>query len=445
MSTDRGGQDQGTVGRNSMRVLASQIAGNSGYFAAVLLLARALGPAERGTVAFITVTALVTSQAANLGVADATSVMAARSPELRPALLANITLLALAGSAIVGASTAVVLEFLPGVRPAGIGTGALVILAVACTVTAATVAGYGYLRGCGHFGAYSRVQATAPWMYAACLGIAQATVGLTVVRAAVIWTVVQALSGARLLLAAGSLSGWVRPDLRLLVASIRFGSRAWVGSLSRLLNARTDQIITGLIATEATLGIYAVAVNASEVLYYLPGAAAAALLPAVAGNPDAGTERTLRVFRSVLLLTTFACLLGAIAGPLALPLVFGHAYRGAVGPFLILIPSAIGFATMNVFTGSTLGSLAPGRSSIGPLVALITQTTLDFILIPSLHASGAAIAATTALLAGGIVALAVYRSRFPFPWRALLPGTSDLSLLGRLARRLLRGPAVAAP
>jgi O-antigen/teichoic acid export membrane protein len=126
-----------------------------------------------------------------------------------------------------------------------------------------------------------------------------------------------------------------------------------------------------------------------------------------------------------------------------LPLVFGERYRPAVGPFLILVPSAIGFATMGLFSRAALGSMAPGRSSLGPLAALITQTALDLILIPGSGATGAAIAATAALFVGGAVSVSLYRSHSPFAWRLLLPRWRDVSELRQLARRLARGPAIA--
>jgi O-antigen/teichoic acid export membrane protein len=133
----------------------------------------------------------------------------------------------------------------------------------------------------------------------------------------------------------------------------------------------------------------------------------------------------------------------AALGPLLLPLVFGDAYRPAVVPFLLLLPSAIGFATMSVFTRSSLASLAPGRSSLGPLAALVCQTTLDLVLIPRAGASGASVAASVALLVGGTVAVFVYRSRFPFAWGLLRPRSGDLSTIRSLARRLMRPPAAA--
>ncbi len=435
---------QGSIGRNSLRVLISQVSGNTGYFVSVLLLARALGPTDRGTVAFITTTALVASQLANLGVSAATTVFAARSPNLRPALLANITLVTLLGATFVGLVIVALLVFVPGLRPAGISAGGLAFLALGTATCASAAGGYAFLQGCGRFRPYSYVQATVPWVYSFALAVVDLAAGLTIVRAAAIWTGMEALGGVLTVTAAAKGTGWTWPDLKLLRDSVRFGARAWIGSLSQLLNARTDQIITAIISTEAVLGVYAVAVNASEVLYYLPSAVATALLPAVAaGDPGTRLERTLRVYRAVLLFTLVLIVFAAALGPLILPLVFGSAYQPAVVPFLILVPSALGFATMSVFTGSALGSLAPGRASLGPLAALISQTTLDLILIPRAGASGAAIAATVALLTGGAVAVSLYRSRFPFAWGLLRPRLRDFGTIRSLARRILRPPAVA--
>jgi O-antigen/teichoic acid export membrane protein len=424
-------------------VLVSSVVGNAGYFAALLLLARVLGPSGRGTVAFITVTALVTSQLANLGVTQATIVMAARSPSLRPVLLANVTLASLAGAAVVGLCIAALLALVPGIRPAGTGGVVLVILVVATTAAASAAAGYAFLQGTGRFGPYALVQAGSAWAYAVALAVLQLTVGLTVNWALVTWAAAQGLSGLVLLAAAALDTGVARPELGVLRESVRFGVRAWIGSLSHLLNARTDQIITGLISTEATLGIYAVAVNSGELVYYLASAASTALLPAVAASdPAVRVERTLRVYRAIVLLTLMGMLAAAALGPVLLPLIFGNAYRPAVGPFLILIPSAMGFATQGLFSQAALASLAPGRSSLGPLVALMTQTVLDLVLIPRSGASGAAIAATAALIVGGAVSVSVYRSRFPFAWRALLPRLRDLGELRNLAQRLVRRTAV---
>ena len=86
-------------------------------------------------------------------------------------------------------------------------------------------------------------------------------------------------------------------------------------------------------------------------------------------------------------------------GPVLLPLVFGAAYAGSVEPFLWLLPSAIGFVASAVFSNALLASGAPALSSLGPVVSLTVGVALDLVLIPRLGATGAAIAASAALLA----------------------------------------------
>jgi O-antigen/teichoic acid export membrane protein len=125
----------------------------------------------------------------------------------------------------------------------------------------------------------------------------------------------------------------------------------------------------------------------------------------------------------------------AALGPVLLPLVFGDAYRGAVAPFLWLLPSAIGFVASAVFSNALLASGAPALSSLGPVVALTVGVTLDLLLIPRLGASGAAIAASAALLCGGTAAAVAYGVRSGLPPAALLPRKADLELLANLAMR----------
>jgi O-antigen/teichoic acid export membrane protein len=382
---------------------------------------------------------MVTARCASLGVDEATRVFAAQRPGARPALLANLILatvvLCTAGAALVcGALLA-----LPSVRPEGIGRQELAILAAATLATGTGFSGYAYLQGCSRFRPYGLVQSTVSWFYAVLLAITWVVAGLTAARAAVAWTVAQALQGVVLLGAGLPGIGLGRPSAHLLRESIAFGARAWVGGLSKFLNARTDQILTALIASEATLGIYAVAVNASEILFYLPAAVAAALLPAIARDGlGSGPERTLSVFRAVALVTLGGIVVAAVLGPVLIPPVFGNNYQGSVAPFLWLLPGAIGFGASVMFSAALVASGSPGLSSLGPAVALALGIALDLVLIPAHGASGAAAAASAALLAGGAAATAAYRSRTGFEWGELVPRPRDVGTLEGLARRALR-------
>ena len=426
------------VARGSALLFWSKVAGNAGFFAAVLILARALGPTGRGTIAFITVTALVAARVASLGVGEATTVFVARRPEARGALLANAAAFMFSSGLLAAAVACGALVALGDERPAGLRAPELAVLACATVLSALTEVGYVYLLGANRLRSVALITATASWVYPLFLLAIWSTVGLTVLRAALAWTAAEAVRALAYL--GQSLRGvkLSRLDPRLLVEAVRFGVRAWVGSLARFLNFRTDQILMGFLASEAALGVYAAAVNASEVLLYLPAATATALLP-TAARADAGlrTEQALRAFRSAAVVTAAGAIAALLLGPFVLPVVFGAPFEASVNPFLLLLPGAFGFAAMAVFSYALVAGSSPGLSSIGPTASLAVGVALDLVLIPPFGASGAAAAASAAFLAGGAAALAAFRHRHPFAWRSLLlPRRADLAVFRALVAPL---------
>jgi O-antigen/teichoic acid export membrane protein len=430
------------VAHGSALLFWAQLVGNTGLFVALILVTRALGPSGRGTIAFITVGAILLARIARLGVSEATVVFTAQRPPARPALLANLVLSAVAGTAVAVALVCVPLLLMPSLRPSGIGALELGLLALGALGSALADAGYTFILGCSRFRLHAVTTAAAAWLYAAMIAVTWAWTGLTVAKAALGWIAVQAVKGAYLLGVSARDTGVVGPDLPLLGESFRFGLKAWFGSLSDALNDRVDQILTAFIATQAVLGVYAVAVNSSEILLYLPAAAATAVLPVVArSDPRGGAEHVLRAFRSVMLVTLVAVAVGAVLGPPLLPLVFGAPFDASITPFLLLLPGALGYVALVVFSSALVASSRPGRSSVGPVVALVVAVTLDFLLIPPYGASGAAASAASGYLVGGAVALGLYRSHNAFSWRALAhPRRRDLefvqALVGPLWERM---------
>jgi O-antigen/teichoic acid export membrane protein len=426
----------GSIAGNSARMLTAQLAGNAGYFVSVLLLARGLAPAQRGAVAFVTVSALVLSALASMGVGDATKVFVAKRPAARARLLTNVMIASGCGALVGGALICAVLLGIHGVRPRDIGRVELAAIVAGGLAGSIGLAAASYLQGTSRFRMYARVLAAGPWAYAVLLGGLWFTSGLTVGRAVTAWVLAQGVAAVVLCFTAARGIGFGRPDRRLMGESIRFGVRAWLGGLARLLNARVDQLLLGVLATQAVLGTYAVAVNASEVLFYLPSAVATALLPAVArSEAAAGVEQTLRVFRAVMVITAMAVLVAALIGPVLVPLIFGHAYAGSVEPFMWMLPSAFGFAASAVFSNALLASGSPALSSVGPATSLVVGVTLDVILIPVLGATGAAIAASAALLSGGAMAALAYGIRAGLRPAALIPRRADVAMLATRATR----------
>jgi O-antigen/teichoic acid export membrane protein len=413
----------------------AQIVGNSGLFVGLLLVTRALGPSGRGTVAFLTVTALITAWIARLGVTEATVVFAAQRPEARRVLLTNSftfsTLAGMAGAVIVCGT----LWLVPAARPHGVGDVELAILAFSIVAACLADAGYRFTLGCSRFRTHALVTAVTSWVYPLLAVVLWAAFGLTVALATFVWAATQALRA--LLLFSFALrreGGFGRPSLRLLRETISFGVRVWFGTLADSLGFRIDQILLALIASEAALGFYVVAVNLSEILLYFPGAVATALLP-LAARSEAGPrlDQTLRAFRSAGYVTLASLLLSALLAPPLIPLVFGPEFEASITPFLLLLPGLIGFTAMIVFCNALIASSLPSLSSIAPAVCFAAGVALDFALIPFFGASGAAAAASAGYLAAGLTALLIYRRRAPFPLRELVvPEPGDFAVLRTL-------------
>jgi O-antigen/teichoic acid export membrane protein len=425
-----------SVAQGSVLFFASSIVGSAGFFVAALLLARGLGPSGRGSVAFVTVAALVTARIGKIGIGQATSVLAAQRPAARPTLLSNLIGFSLATS-LVGGGVLVGGLYLLGAEPAGITRAHLPILMAG--IVAASLVDENFLVGCGRLREAAAISASGGWLYASALVITSVTVGLSVDSALLAWVGAHFAWAAVLATVGMRTCGRSLPDRRLLAESVRFGARAWMGSTSLLLNARLDQIILGVIATNVALGHYAVAVNAAEVLLFLPTAVAMSLLPAVARESGmTSAERTLRTFRSASILTLVSIVAAAAVGWFAIPHVFGADYRDSVLPFMWLLPGALGYTALSIFSNSLLASSAPGLSSLGSVAALAIGVALDLALIPSFGASGAAAAASAAFLAGGATVAFLYRRATGFHWSGLVPTAEDLSFLRRVSDRALR-------
>jgi O-antigen/teichoic acid export membrane protein len=98
----------------------------------------------------------------------------------------------------------------------------------------------------------------------------------------------------------------------------------------------------------------------------------------------------------------------------------------------LLLPGSFGWTAVSLTSAALVARNAPGRSSIGISVALVTGIVLDLVLMPPFGASGAAAASSAAFIAGGVAGLVTYRKIEPFELARLAPARADLAFLRRL-------------
>src|SRR5918994_1814465 len=135
-------QPAGSVATSSALLLVAQIIGNAGLFTSVLLIARQFGPTQRGTFAFLMVSAMVLGRLSTFGIDDATTVFGARRPRLRPVLTGNLLLFAGVSSVVVGGLAAGLLLALDDVRPPGVDAPLLLVVAAGTVASAFLSSGF---------------------------------------------------------------------------------------------------------------------------------------------------------------------------------------------------------------------------------------------------------------------------------------------------------------
>lgn len=202
--------------------------------------------------------------------------------------------------------------------------------------------------------------------------------------------------------------GWpAKPDFALLGALLRYGSKAYLFRWMNRANLRLDAFLVASLAPGgiAATGVYSVACNLAELLFFIPGSIQRSLFPMVVRSNAAEANRlTSMASRHTLFLTIGAALGFAALAPFAIPLLYGQDFADAITPFLILLPGTIMLSQAHIFYSDLNGRGRPEVSAISSFVALVVTIILDVVLIPRYGIVGAAVASTCAYAAAFVVA-----------------------------------------
>jgi O-antigen/teichoic acid export membrane protein len=206
-----------------------------------------------------------------------------------------------------------------------------------------------------------------------------------------------------------------RPRLRLNLPFLReafsYGLKVWVVDLSLKANCRLDHFILGVFAPPGLLGLYTVAVRLSELLWMVTDMTGQVLFNRVAGAPDQGERiRLVEQIHRALLPLAFAgaAALLLLGGP-ALAFVYGEAYVGAVPAMMLLLPGTVAITTVKVLTKYFGGAGSPGASMVLQVAGLLLSCACYPVLIPRWGIEGAALASSIVYTATALMAVFLYR------------------------------------
>ena len=179
-----------------------------------------------------------------------------------------------------------------------------------------------------------------------------------------------------------------------------FGTRAHLGTLASIANARLDLLLLSLIVPLSALGNYALAVSLTTPIAIVGAGLAAANFRRIgAGSPDE-LAIVAGVWRRFAIPTLGLAFIPAAAAFL-IPQIIGHEFDAAVIPTLILAVGTCGFGAIYLGTNILQARGLPGLSSLLSILAgLISAATL-LLLVPHYGIVGAAISSALTYLVVG--------------------------------------------
>lgn len=124
--------------------------------------------------------------------------------------------------------------------------------------------------------------------------------------------------------------------------SARFGAPLYLATVLSFLHSRADQLLIAGTLPPNELGQYALAVGIAELLWSIDLPVTSAVQYEIASRRTAeATELVHRVSRAVILLMATACGLAAAVSLWAIPFVYGAPFRPAITPFLAYLPGVL--------------------------------------------------------------------------------------------------------
>jgi O-antigen/teichoic acid export membrane protein len=209
---------------------------------------------------------------------------------------------------------------------------------------------------------------------------------------------------------------------------INYGLKSYLANLMTLFTYRLDSYLVNFYAGLTSVGIYSTSVATAEIIWNLPNAVSSALFPKVSGlDEESGSLLTARTCRILILITIPLTLAFGVIGYYLIPVIFGEAFLGSVGPFLLLLPGMIFVLISKILSANLSGRGKPQYAAYTATITLGITILLDIYWIPRLGVPGAAIASTVAYLAGAVSSLFWFQKVSQIHWlQVIIVNAADL-------------------
>ena len=411
-----------------------------------VLVARSLGPEDRGYLALLIVVSGVFALAGMLGLPTAVTYYIARDPAHARRIASSLAWVGVLQVGAVFVLQAAALVALVASDPQHVRTAAAISLLLSPGILALSF-GVAILQGQRRFTAFNLLRILPSTAYVVGVVIVYALNATSLVLFMALWAAVNLIGGFFAL--AFAVRGLPKqadeepgPSRKQMV---KFGLKAMLGGLSPVDAVRLDQAVVGLFLSPVTLGYYVV----GQAFSVLPRVVAASV--GMVGYPQVAAERDRPAARRAMWKFFFLGLtlsglvvvtLELMAGEL-ISLLFGDDFTEATTIAQILLLASLFMAGRRVLTDGVNGLGYPGYGTIAEITSWILLLPGLAILLPWFGAEGVALAlavswgASLVLLIGLALAAGRTATWTAFPRR--LQGRQVLGLAGAVLLSVLGG------
>lgn len=200
-------------------------------------------------------------------------------------------------------------------------------------------------------------------------------------------------------------------SLAVIKKTLSYGFKSHLSNILTLINYRADLYLVNLFINPAAVGIYTVGVQLVERLWMLSQVTSSVVLPKLSEKSLDNQEMikiTPFIVRWIGMITILGALTILAASPIAIPLLYGKEFSGAVSIIYYLMPGIVATAIGRILSNDIA---ARGKPELNFYTAIFTVTlnlSLNFLLIESLGIIGCAIATSSAYIMNLIIKIVIY-------------------------------------
>ena len=393
-----------------------------------IVVARALGPEDRGIFFLASLVATYITVIGDLGVSTATMVFASNG-RVRAGELQGTALLFSLMAGVVGALVLLPFEsFWTDTVLKGLDTPILVLVCVGIPLTL-----YGQIAGSLITG-LGRIPVTAGARLLLALAYPVMLTPVAIATGSPFWSLCAWLAGVAGfaiglgLYCAIEVSAPGVPTMRSLREVLSFGTRGYLGTLSYHGFLRIDVFFISARYGPTLVGIYSLASVVAERISLLGQAVYAASAKRMgSGAREDAAELTATALRVLLLVMVPAAAVLALLSWPVFPLVFGEAFADASLPFTLLLPGAVCLTLWSVTGLFIVASLQrPGLTTLIQAVGLVISLPLYYVAVREAEMTGAAVVSSAIYIGVLLAGLVVLISNSAVRWSDLIPRRADL-------------------